>query len=337
MDGIRHAILSHDDPLLNIKSRKRSQTSVTKDKTLPIKYEPYNSKRDGLDNCFLKLRLVVDNKCSEKNIQTNLIRRQSAPCSKSSSKTLGNVDLQMNSILNLVKNYKEDLKYKTDNSHEEDIFQSETILSLRKLFNDDFENRDVYLKKRPSIASHVSKDNKFDLLGSRANQKLEESQTNPLSERVLQWLDLSGKVQNFKCEKTEESSKDLLKNEESSEVKFIRQRSPLSKRDNLSPISIQSYKLDEEGKGEETFKRIMKRRFLNTKDTSQDFASEKKFESQFEDFYEIDLKNIEQISKLDNLERESTWTPPLKPQLHIFMPSLKPTEKYSSQESLIFD
>ena len=345
VEGIRHAILSHDDPFLNIKSRRRPQTSVTKDKSYPVKYEPYKFNSENLKNLenlenflnnnFLNLSVRVEKKQPEKKFEQNLIRRQSAPCSKSSISR--DSDLQMNSILNLIKNYKEEIKYKTDYSHEEDLFQSETLLSLRKLFDDDFDKTIPLKKSSSKVSSNLNRDTKESKSDLIESNKLEAGQLNPLSERVLQWLDLSGKVRTYKNEK-EESSKELQNLEETSRrTNFIRKKTPLVKRENSASVSIQSYKLEEQGKEEETLKRIMKRRLFKTRD-SQDSVSVKEVESQyFEDLYKVDLKNTEKISQLENSERETTWTPPGKPELHIFMPSLKSTERYSSQESLLYD
>lgn len=338
VDGIRHAILSHDDPFLNIKSRKRPQTSVTKNKGYPTKFEPYKSNSENfenfLDNNFLNLRVAVEKKQPQKKLEQNLIRRQSAPCSKRSS--WRDSDLQMNSILNLIKNYKQEVKYKTDYLYEEDLFQSETLLSLRKLFDDDFDKK-IPLEKRSSKSSSSinldSKESKSDLTESK---KLEESHLNPLSERVLQWLDLSGKVRDNKNEKVV-SSKELQKLKENREVNFIRKNIPLSKHGNSASVSIQSYRLEEEEKEIETIKKIMKRRLFKTKD-SQDSVAVGEFESQcLEDLFKVDLKNTGEISKVVNSEKEATWTPPGKPELHIFMPYLKSADKYSSQESLLYD
>ncbi|XP_033230142.1 uncharacterized protein MCAP_0864-like [Belonocnema kinseyi] len=331
VDGIRHAILSHDDPFLNIKSRKRPQTSVTKNKDYPNKFEPSKSNSENIENFlnknFLNLRVAVEKKQPEKKLEQNLIRGQSAPCSKTSSSR--HSDLQINSILNLMKNLKQEIKDKTNYLYEEDLFQSDTLLSLRKLFDDDFDEK-IPLKKKPSrISSSINRDSnesKSDLTDSK---ELEEGQSNYLSERVLQWLDLSGKVRNYKNEKVV-SSKELQKLKENSGVNFIRKNISAS-------ISNQSYNLEEEEKEMETMKKRMKRRLFKTKDF-QDTVSVGEFESQcFEDLLKADLENRGVISKVVNTEKEATWTPPRKRELHIFMPSLKSADIYSSQESLLYD
>lgn len=290
VDGIRHAILSHDDPFLNIKSRRRQQTLVTKEKIYPLKYEQYNSNSEGLDNCFLKLRLVVEK--SEKNPKDNFIRTQSAPCSKKSS---------LNNIPRLSRN-------QTNFSYE-DIFQSDINSSVRKtidtIFDKDINSKNQFNKSKIAFNS------------PRAEEK---NHLNPLSEKVLQWLDISRKVQN---DDKEESSDDNLET-----MDFNRRRN-YRRRDNLVSIPIQSYKLEETEKEDEKLRRMKKKHF-GMKQTSQDSIDS------IDDNFHKEVIPSEEIETNRNVERKIIWCPPGKVQLHIFLPSFK-VEKYPSQESLACD
>lgn len=310
VDGIRHAILSHDDPFLNIKSRRRPQTSVTKEKIYPVKYEPYKSNSEGLDNCFLKLRIVVEK--SEK-LEENLIRTQSAPCSQKFS----------NNNFNLSKNINK--QQITNFSFEDDIFHSETILNLRKTIDNVFHNDINSLRKNLNF----SREEETDFDDFITNHRCEKNHLNPLSEKILQWLDLSGNSQDYQDVEKEESS-----NEDNSEVNFS-QKKILRRRENLISIPIQSYKLEEAEKEDETLKRIMKKRLFKIKDTNHDSCISQDYESNFNEFYK-EVKHSEEIETHETVERKIIWCPPGKVQLHIFLPSLK-IERYSSQESLICD
>lgn len=317
VDGIRHAILSHDDPFLNIKSRRRSQTSVTKEKIYPVKYEPYKSNLEGLDKCFLKLRVVVEKSQSEKIFQENLIRTQSAPCSQTSNNNfhLSKTDERKNS-----------------NFSYEDNFQSDTILNLRKTIDSVFENDKNSLRKSQLKIFNCDdslNEEENDFTEGKTDRRLEEN-LNPLSEKVLRWLDFSGKVQDYVNEEKEES------NEDESEVNFIRKKIS-RRRENLVSIPIQSYKLEEEEeeREEESLKKIMKKRLFRIKDTSQDSIFSNEYETQFGDIYR-EVKHSEEMEPPANVEKKIIWCPPGKIQLHIFLPSLK-AEIYSSQESLICD
>nr|XP_050853026.1 uncharacterized protein LOC127065132 [Vespula vulgaris] len=255
VDGIRHAVLSPDDPLINTKIRRRPHTSK-----------------------------------ATKDIKRQLLERRSV---------------------------KEDFMIE--------------IKSIDELWN----------SSNDSSRSNVDK---FEL---------PEIRSNLLSERVLQWLDLSGKVQNY-VKDVEEIGERLNIEEYRDSKKFLSSKHEISSM--KRKMAMHNYKLNRERKPEclERSERRMARRKLfeideraKRKDLIE--IEEKKSAIKEEDPSKMAVgedkdkdKDKEKEKGDEEKEKKSftnSWSSVGRPQLHIFMPKLNCNEKRheSSQESLVCD
>lgn len=173
VDGVRHAVLSKDDPVLHADtSRRSSKVSIVK-KSVPEKYEACSSILDSLNNCFVKLRVKVGKSRDEKR-RKRVIQRQSAPCSRSS--------YHHYRLIN--SSYRQTVKTPID-------LEDSGTDSVDSAKSGDIEDDDML---------NLSEDLHLNLL----------------SDRVIQWLDLSGKVGDYE--------KDFIRLEENSCNQFFRSK-----------------------------------------------------------------------------------------------------------------
>lgn len=318
VDGIRHAVLSPDDPLINTKIRRRPHTSKGND--YQSDYQQLKSPGlDRLNNCFLNLHVMVD---KDERVSSKMIRRQSAPIC---GRLLSDDSERFLKTFPATKDIKRQLLERR--SVKEDFMIE--IKSIDELWN----------SSNDSSRSNVDK---FEL---------PEIRSNLLSERVLQWLDLSGKVQNY-VKDVEEIGERLNIEEYRDSKKF-----PSSKHEISSmkrKMAMHNYKLNRERKPEclERSERRMARRKLfemderaKRKDLIE--VEENKSAIKEEDSSKMALgedkgKDKEKEKGDEEKEKKSftnSWSSVGRPQLHIFMPKLNCNEKRheSSQESLVCD
>lgn len=294
VDGIRHAILSEDDPLL----RRRPQSTIgIKKKNSFASVSP----RDVgcFDACLVKLRLVTEKKSvSDRGESARTLRRQSAPiCSRLARRESDSVSL-------LLGNYKDSY---------ECVSRSTDALEIKEItFRLDKESTP---QDTPALI-HLD----------------------TLSERVLQWLDLSGRV-------------DLVP--DTSEIENF------CMDDGKNNQRIKYNRLDEEYNGT-CMKMIVPTKYLILQEDQENdsidddsiedkvFYKRKVLKSsaakEIQNCDESESSRVEKSQKITPKSEGGTsgklWSPPAKPQLHIFMPSLKSTDIQwlsSSQESLFFE
>ncbi|XP_035726513.1 DNA ligase 1-like isoform X1 [Vespa mandarinia] len=286
VDGIRHAVLSPDDPLINTKIRRRLHTSKDKDD----------------------------------RISSKMIRRQSAP---TCDRLLSNDSGRLLKSFPITKDIKGEL-------FENQCVENFTIeiKSIDELWN----------SSNDSSRSNVDK---FEL---------PEIRSNLLSERVLQWLDLSGKVQNYVKDVEEVNERlNIMENRDSRKFTSSKNEISMMKR----KMAIKNYKLERERKPEcfERSERRMTRRKLfeiDERAKRKDLIEIEEKKSTIEEEEKKEKEEEEDPSKMAKVkekeeEKKRSFTNSLspvgRPQLHIFMPKLNCNEKRnaSSQESLICD
>ena len=288
VDGIRHAILSRDDPYINSKpnhSRPQTTSSIW-DKKYPLKIEQRKSKiSDDFDGCFVKLSFVFE-KCQPLRndsfvANANLLsRRQSAPvCSKSVRKTLS---------MSINKKGFEIANYETKSE------ESNSSLSLRK-------------------KDHIESEE--DIQHSKA-----------LSEKVLQWLDLSGRSEEFQIDgEIEKLSK---KKQEFPSITETKSAVPVR--------YLVLHSSSKDPKDYELFRKIpgIEQKFDSSENENSNESSERS-----ESNIETDAYSDEESSKIECKSLESILASSIgKPELHIFMPNWKSLEKCAcktSQESIV--
>ena len=301
VDGIRHAILSHDDPVLDVKTlQRRPQTTLSvKDKNCPLKFEPCmptKSTENNFDACFVKLRLPIERSDSYETTARCLIRQQSAPiCTRAARKSL---------------------PFRTNESPES-------------------ESKNTQVLYHNTFSSIMDKEVFFNL--EEKMKPLELPRLNTLSERVIQWLDLFGKAHDYELNDPFQRVVNNLKEEK---IK-PRLKSEVSNGTGMKIVlPTQSFSLQEKriDSGKDFRKRKNLKCQESTTDVMQVRkigAGIKKSD----EFYKINSKDRNDESQENNVRLYSIWSPPGKTQLHIFMPSLRTTELqwnlHSSQESLI--
>lgn len=180
LDGVRHAILSQDDPLISTRMwRQRPQTSpMTKNNNYSLKlHKLTQTSSSPFKSCFMNLHLFAKKSDAGQACKAlpSLCRRQSAPsCSR-----LYVSNLTGSSVL-------EDFKLI------EEVEPSTIQLDLRI--------HDHVFAKRPFF-SKLSNDVVIKFK-TRQNPPSDMCRLNTLSERVLRWLDLSGRILNFGLDRT---------------------------------------------------------------------------------------------------------------------------------------
>lgn len=326
VDGMRHAVLSPDDPAINPRLHRRSRTFV--EKNFSAKHEQTETRLERLNSCFMNLHIVVEKNFPDNKIP-RIVRRQSAPpCARMcSEKTEGLLEIYVNDIDKLDENCqtleKEEVTFRSMN---ETAFNHSSNVDQSMCFQRDTSSPITECKQ----TDHIDKSS--------------DAHWNPLSERVLQWLDLSGKAQDYELVESKENSKKV---EEVRRWSAVRRRRHLSQtRENSffagrERIVVQNYKLQKNCKLEcvtkATEAKLARKRLSKIKDAMEDkIRKEESIQSknQVSDEEEDDLKNEDESR--DDLS--ITWCPPARLQLHIVMPSFNSVEKRaSSLESLACD
>lgn len=315
---MRHAVLTPDDPVVNPRLRRHPRASM--EKSFPTKHQQVETRLDRLNNCFMNLHVVVEKNFPDNKIPPRIVRRQSAPpCTRMcNEKTGGLLEIYVNGVDKL----------------DEDRENYETLENERTTFpaSESFDyNNSV------GQSMHLQRDVFSVMTECKQTDRSSDVHCNPLSERVLQWLDLSGRAQDYELE-TEENSRVR----EHQRWSIARRRKHLSQtREGMisekERIVVQNYKLQKNLKLEcET--KFARKRLIRVKDKTEEDRIRKE-ES-------IDLKERTQIMEEDNLnnedesrdDRSATWSPSGRLQLHIVMPNFSSVEKRaSSLESLACD
>lgn len=312
VDGIRHAILTPDDPLLDLKTRRRPQTTPTKPKNFSAKHvcrESLHRPTESLDSCLVKFHVLSDRRDPDSLSDTKITRRQSAPISRTLDAPKNLLDLPLNGLLNVPRNSCDSLINDEKN----------------KLRCSSFQELPSTLRKNSSIKSNDSEDNEIrgNIIKSVVtfsedcvDNKTRELNNNPLSERVLQWMDMSGRVKDYR-NNTEEQRRNI--NYKSNTP--IPRECTLRRRNSASVSQeLVQYK-------------------LSSNHHSECELIDEKIESKY---YSETPRNIITAIQEDIIEPEvivasdkSVWSPFGRPQLHIFMPDLSSSEEdTSSQDSL---
>lgn len=324
---MRHAVLSPDDPVVNPRLRRHPRASA--EKTLPAKHQQAEARLDRLNSCFMNLHVVVEKNFPDSKIPPRLVRRQSAPpctrlCGEKSGGLLeiyveNDVDKLDDDCVNYRTLENEEATFPTGMSFD---YNSNVGQSLR-LQRDAFSTMTEY---------------------KQVDRSSDHTHWNPLSERVLQWLDLSGRAQDYEIE-TEEDSRGAREDRRWSIARRRRRRRHLSQTREDSAFTerervvVQNYKLQKNFKLEcET--KFSRKRLSRAKDkTEGDGVREEEGEvgskERASNAEDDDARNDGDDSRDD---RSAAWSPPGRLQLHIVMPSFNSVEKRaSSLESLACD
>ena len=322
VDGIRHAILSPDDPLIHSKSRRR--TRVSRNKGYSTEYQQLESRLDRLNNCFTNLQMVVSNDLSEARETSQMYRKLSAPsCSRISTSTSDTSVLE--SLLNDNEKMRKEYHCHKATKEESDF------LAGKEIFKNNVCGRGT---------SESEPDFKLSITECRQTEGISDAFWNPLFERVLQWLDLSGRTQcskhDFEDRLTERPS-----DEEEPKLSATKGRFPRLKRDDFEErerMAMRSCKLHKE-RNSERLKRegskIMENRLPKIKNTREQFQESSGTLNGAKTF-----SKSEEESKTEIKEKASSniWRPPSRLKLHVVIPSLAYKEnRASSQESLMDD
>ncbi|XP_063980668.1 uncharacterized protein LOC135164339 [Diachasmimorpha longicaudata] len=290
VDGVRHAILNHDDPILTRQRSSQPSMPSTKSNSYPIKYV---GKPKSSDRCFVNFHVVVHKK-DVKVERKHVIRRQSAPIRR--IETSKSLNLELNGILHMGGNKK------TDSDRSSPVRYMEKIEDLNyNYMSNDLDRNCVMIS---NVLEHIHDSNEH---------------SNPLSERVLQWMDLSG------CAKTHSEKKQIHNKNDKKNCKSVVQAKVCSFRRQNSAVfrdvvTAQHYKLS--GKKSE--------------DSITEVESENN-ENLIEEL-KIDVSEGTSNDFQSRKSSQSGWTPLDKPQLHIFMPDIDSSrEDTSAQHSTIQD
>lgn len=315
VDGMRHAVLSPDDPVVNPRLRQHPRASV--EKSFPAKHQQAETRLDRLNNCFMNLHVVVEKNFSDNKIQPRIVRRQSAPpCTRMCGEKAGGLlEIYVNDVGKLDENR---VNYRT---LENDKTSSESF---------DY-NSGQSLRLQRDVFSAMTEYKQVD--------RSSDAHWNPLSERVLQWLDLSGRAQDYELETEEnprvrEDWRWSARRRRRRHLSQTRENSALTERER---VVVQNYKLQKNFKSECEAKFARKRLFRVRDKTEEDgvrkeeSVGSKERASSMED---DDSRNEDESQD----DRPVAWSPPGRLQLHIVMPSFNSVEKRaSSLESLACD
>ncbi|KAL0111987.1 hypothetical protein PUN28_013310 [Cardiocondyla obscurior] len=319
VDGMRHAVLSPDDPVANPRLPRR-HPRPTMEKSFPVETQQPETRLDRLSSCFMNLHVVVEKNFPDSKIPPKIVRRQSAPpCTRI-------CDEKAASVLKVYVNDKVDedrVSYRILDGERESFPPSESLdYSVGRSFH---LRRDAFSAMTECKSTDRSPD------------------WNPLSERVLQWLDLSGRAQDYELESPE--SREEARTREDRRWSATRRRRHLSRPREDSAFAerdrvvVQNYNLQKSFKLECEAK-FSRRRLSRTKDkteedesvTEESSGSKGRAVRAREDY----LENEDESR--DENRSAASWTPPGRLQLHIVMPSFNSVEKRtSSLESLACD
>lgn len=322
VDGIRHAILSPDDPLIHSESRRRSR--ISRNKTYSTEYQQLESRLDRLNSCFTNLQMVVKKNLSEtKTTSSPMYRKLSAPpCSRISTSISDNSIIE--SLLNDNKKIKK--KYGCYKA----VKENSNFIIDNHLFKNNIDREKT--ESEPNF--------KLNITECRNIEETSDVFWNPLFERVLQWLDFSGRTQNFMNDFEDHPTEKII-DEEKQKWSLTKRRMPHLKCDYFEKkerITMRNYKLRKES-NLENFKReenkITQSRFLkikNTKEEIQEFNETLNSGETFIKSNEEELKN-----RMKEKVSSTIMSSPGRLKLHIVIPNLAYKENMSSQESLIDD
>lgn len=253
VDGVRHAILSPDDPIVRQIRRHghRPTTSRSCDVNCSRTYrEEDDLYESDLRQCFVNLHVVVDEvenvvDSSPENTTSRIVLKSGTKASR---------------------------KKKTTAPH----FYSGTLKDAE-----------------PEVEVEV---------------RLPEIQQNSLSERVLQWLDISGRVKHYQRDDTTVPASQRRKN--------LDQRRGSSAIVTKDRIVVKNYTLHTQQDAKDDKEKVKLVAGRKERASSSYFVDK----SQSVKLFEEDCTNGQETG-------QSLWSPPKKPQLHIFMPSLSQDDK----------
>lgn len=321
VDGIRHAILSPDDPLIHSESRRRSR--ISRNKTYSTEYQQLESRLDRLNSCFTNLQMVVKKNLSEtKTTSSPMYRKLSAPpCSRISTSISDNSIIE--SLLNDNKKIKK--KYGCYKA----IKENSNFIIDNHLFKNNID-REKTSESEPNF--------KLNITECRNIEETSDVFWNPLFERVLQWLDFSGRTQNFMNDFEDHPTEKII-DEEKQKWSLTKRRMPHLKCDYFEEkerITMRNYKLCKES-NLENFKReenkITQSRFLKIKNTKEEIQEFNETLNSGETFIKSNEEELE--NRMKEKVSSTIMSSPGRLKLHIVIPNLAYKENMSSQESLI--
>lgn len=323
VDGIRHAILSPDDPLIHSESRRRSR--ISRNKTYSTEYQQLESRLDRLNSCFTNLQMVVKKNLSEnKTTSSPMYRKLSAPpCSRISTSISDNSIIE--SLLNDNKKIKK--KYGCYKA----IKENSNFIIDNHLFKNNID-REKTSESEPNF--------KLNITECRNIEETSDVFWNPLFERVLQWLDFSGRTQNFMNDFEDHPTEKII-DEEKQKWSLTKRRMPHLKYDYFEEkerITMRNYKLRKES-NLENFKReenkITQSQFLKIKNTKEEIQEFNETLNSGETFIKSNEEELE--NRMKEKVSSTIMSSPGRLKLHIVIPNLAYKENMSSQESLIDD
>lgn len=323
VDGIRHAILSPDDPLIHSESRRRSR--ISRNKTYSTEYQQLESRLDRLNSCFTNLQMVVKKNLSEtKTTSSPMYRKLSAPpCSRISTSISDNSIIE--SLLNDNKKIKK--KYGCYKA----VKENSNFIIDNHLFKNNID-REKTSESEPNF--------KLNITECRNIEETSDVFWNPLFERVLQWLDFSGRTQNFMNDFEDHPTEKII-DEEKQKWSLTKRRMPHLKCDYFEEkerITMRNYKLRKES-NLENFKReenkITQSRFLKIKNTKEEIQEVNETLNSGETFIKSNEEELE--NRMKEKVSSTIMSSPGRLKLHIVIPNLAYKENMSSQESLIDD
>lgn len=323
VDGIRHAILSPDDPLIHSESRRRSR--ISRNKTYSTEYQQLESRLDRLNSCFTNLQMVVKKNLSEtKTTSSPMYRKLSAPpCSRISTSISDNSIIE--SLLNDNKKIKK--KYGCYKA----VKENSNFIIDNHLFKNNID-REKTSESEPNF--------KLNITECRNIEETSDVFWNPLFERVLQWLDFSGRTQNFMNDFEDHPTEKII-DEEKQKWSLTKRRMPHLKCDYFEEkerITMRNYKLRKES-NLENFKReenkITQSQFLKIKNTKEEIQEFNETLNSRETFIKSNEEELE--NRMKEKVSSTIMSSPGRLKLHIVIPNLAYKENMSSQESLIDD
>lgn len=291
IDGVRHPILTHDDPILSLKNPHRPQTTTatSKSKVYPVKYMCRETIRipENLDSCFFNFHVIVNKKHAE--IQRKYVtRRQSAPINR--IETTRSLKLELSGTLKI--------RDKNEASNEA---KTHSDTSTRKNLKGNCEDSNYTRNDEDFGKNYITFSDDFK--DNCANGGIN---CNPLSERVLRWMDMSGCVKHYN-EKGEINTRHGVSNQKSlvraKVCSFRRQNLPVSR----DLASLQNYKLSKK-KSEDSIADINIENTQGSRNEERNEVSNEK-------------KNVWKCPNSSE-SGKSVCASMGRPQLHIFMPDL---------------
>jgi len=324
VDGMRHAILSPDDPVNSRLRRRRPRTST--ESSYSAKHQPIESRVDRLDGCLVNLHVVVEKSLPDDKIPARIARRQSAPSRARICTERGGSLLEI-----YVKDIDQSLDESLDGTqqHRGILENEETMYPT----NGTDREQSSHSQRDPFSASERSK---------RDERSLCDAHCNPLSERVLQWLDLSGRARDYEPEEQESKESSTEENRRRWRSVVRRQRHFSQTRESSAlamreRIVVQNYKLRKNYKLDCVEARPARKRSSRKDTTEEQVRRESEIAGSKDQIAEGQEKNLktEDESQKDLV---AVWSSLGRLQLHIVMPSFNSAEKRSSSlESVACD